>query len=66
MPLTEYIKRHPKIPQYMQMYIDDVIREIHAGNMEGNETYPYKIKKKTIYEESEGKDYDKSFKLQIL
>lgn len=54
MPLTEYIKRHPKIAQYMQMYIDDVIREIHAGNMEGNETYPYKIKKK-LYEESEGR-----------
>ncbi len=54
MPLCEYIKRHPKIPQYMQMYIDDVIREIHAGNMEGNETYPYKIKKK-LYEESQGR-----------
>lgn len=54
MPLCEYIKRHPKIPQYMQMYIEDVIREIHAGNMQGNETYPYKIKKK-LYEESEGR-----------
>ena len=54
MPLTEYIKRHPKIPKYMQMYIDDVIREIHAGNMQGNETYPYKIKKK-LMEESEGR-----------
>ncbi len=54
MPLTEYIKRHPQIPQYMQMYIDDIIREIHAGNMQGNETYPYKIKKK-LYEESEGR-----------
>lgn len=54
MPLTEYIKRHPKIPKYMQMYIDDVIREIHAGNMQGNETYPYKIKKK-LMEESDGR-----------
>ena len=43
--LLEYIKRHPKIPRYMQMYINDIIREIHAGNMCGNETYPYKIKK---------------------
>ena len=54
MPLAEYIKRHPKIPKYMQMYINDIIREIHAGNMQGNETYPYKIKKK-LMEESEGR-----------
>lgn len=54
MPLTEYIKRHPQIPKYMQMYIDDIIHEIHAGNLRGNETYPYKIKQK-LYEESEGR-----------
>ena len=54
MPLSEYIKRHPKIPQYMQIYIDDVIREIHNGNLQGNETYPYKIKKK-LFEESKGR-----------
>lgn len=54
MPLPEYIKRHKKIPQYMQMYIDDIIREIHSGNMQGYETYPYKIKKK-LYEESQGR-----------
>lgn len=54
MPLCEYIKRHPKIPQYMQLYINDVIREIHSGKMLGNETYPYKIKNKLL-EESEGR-----------
>jgi len=54
MPLVEYVKRHPKIPQYMQMYIEDIIREIHCGNLQGNETYPYKIKKK-LMEESEGR-----------
>lgn len=54
MPLTEYIKRFPKIPQYMQRYIDDIINEIHSGGMQGNETYPYKIKKK-LMEESEGR-----------
>ncbi len=54
MPLIEYIKRHPKIPQYIQAYIDDIIQEIHNGNMEGNETYPYKIKKKLL-EESQGR-----------
>lgn len=54
MPLAEYIKRFPKIPNYMQMYIDDIIEEIHNGGLEGNETYPYKIKKK-LAEESEGR-----------
>ena len=38
----------------MQIYVDDVIREIHIGNLQGNETYPYKIKKK-LMEESEGR-----------
>ena len=54
MPLTEYIKRHPNIPKYMQQYIDDVIRNIHEGGLQGNETYPYKIKKK-LMEESNGR-----------
>ena len=54
MPLVEYIKRFPKIPQYMQKYVDDIIEEIHNGGMKGNETYPYKIKKKLL-EESEGR-----------
>ena len=38
----------------MQMYIEDIIREIHNGNLQGNETYPYKIKKK-LFEESDGR-----------
>ena len=54
MPLVEYIKRFPKIPLYMQMYIDDIIREIHQGELEGNETYPYKVKKK-LMAESDGR-----------
>lgn len=54
MQLVEYIKRHPKIPQYMQLYIDDIIREIHNGNLKGHETYPYKVKKK-LCEESQGR-----------
>lgn len=54
MPLTEYIKRHPNIPKYTQQYMDDVIRNIHEGGLEGNETYPYKIKKK-LMEESNGR-----------
>ena len=54
MPLTEYIKRHKNIPIYAQQYIDDVIRNIHEGGLQGNETYPYKIKKK-LMEESNGR-----------
>ncbi len=54
MPLYEYIKRYPKIPEFTQLYINDIIREIHEGRFLGNETYPYKIKKK-LFEESEGR-----------
>lgn len=54
MPLCEYIKRFPKIPQYAQIYIEDIIKSIHAGKLEGNETYPYKIKRK-LYKESGGR-----------
>ena len=54
MPLCEYIKRFPEIPKYSQTYIDNIIDEIHKGNLQGNETYPYKIKKK-LFEASEGR-----------
>lgn len=54
MPLPRYIKRFSDIPKYMQKYIDDVISEIHNGKLEGNETYPYKIKQKML-EASEGR-----------
>ena len=54
MPLIEYIKRHPNIPIYAQQYIDDVIRNIEEGELKGNETYPYKIKRK-LMEESNGR-----------
>ncbi len=54
MPFVEYIKRHTSIPKYAQLYIDNIIEEIHNGNLQGNETYPYKIKRK-LYEESKGR-----------
>ena len=54
MPLPWYIKRFKEIPIYAQSYIDDVINEIHNGKLEGNETYPYKIKQKLL-EASEGR-----------
>lgn len=54
MPLADYIARFPKIPKYTQMYIDDIVNVIHNGGLKGNETYPYKIKKK-LMEESNGR-----------
>ena len=54
MKLTEYIKRFPKIPQYCQQYMDDILEVIHNNGLEGNETYPYKIKER-LMEESKGK-----------
>ncbi|MBE7705542.1 MAG: HNH endonuclease [Cyanobacteria bacterium SIG29] len=54
MPLPEYIKRHPKIPEYAQDYIDCIIDAIHNRQLQGNETYPYKIKKR-LFEESLGR-----------
>lgn len=53
MPLTKYIERYPKITKYVQKHIDEVIAQIHKGALKGNETYPYKIKRK-LEEESEG------------
>ena len=54
MPLVEYIKRHPNIPNFCQSYIDCIIEQIENGLMQGNETYPYKIKQK-LFEESQGR-----------
>lgn len=54
MSLVNYIKRFPKIPQYCQKYTDDIINVIHQGGLEGNETYPYKIKEK-LMTESQGR-----------
>jgi len=54
MSLLDYIKRFPKIPVYCQKYIDDIIEAIHNGFLEGNETYPYKIKEK-LTQESNGR-----------
>ena len=54
MKLIDYIKRFPKIPTYCQLYINDIIEEIHKGGLKGNETYPYKIKEK-LMKESDGR-----------
>ena len=54
MPLHFYIQRFPEIPMYTQQYMDDIIQQIHNGKLLGNETYPYKVKKK-LYEASDGR-----------
>ena len=50
LPLIKYINRFPNVPTYIQMYFDDIINAIHNGELEGNEDYPYLIKKKLINE----------------
>lgn len=54
MPLADYIKRFPKIPIYMQQYVDDIIDAIHEGRLVDNDLYPFQIKKK-LWELSEGR-----------
>ena len=54
LPLETYINRFPNIPIYTQMYIDDIINAIHNGELEGNEDYPYLVKKK-LMKESNGR-----------
>ena len=54
MPLTKFIEMFPSIPRRCQHYIDQIINYIHKGQLRGNETYPYKIHKKLLYE-SKGK-----------
>lgn len=54
MSLVNYIKRYPKIPKYTQQYVDCIIKNIHEGNLQGNETYPYKLKKK-LFEQTNGR-----------
>lgn len=53
-PLTVYIDRNPKIPEYCQTHINEIIECIHKGELQGHESYPYMIKK-TLFDESEGR-----------
>lgn len=54
MPLSKFIEMFPTVPKKCQIYIDQIINLIHKGQLKGNETYPYKVKKK-LEEESKGK-----------
>ncbi len=52
-PLPEYIKEHPNIPKFSQMYINDIIKAIHKDKFVGYDWYPYVMKEK-LYNESNG------------
>ena len=52
-PLDVYIRRHPNIPKYTQLYADGIIKAINAGKLENNEWYPYVLKEK-LFDESKG------------
>ena len=53
MPLPAFIAMFPKIPKYCQDYIEQVIDAIHRGQLKGDETYPYKVKR-VLEKESKG------------
>ena len=53
MPLATFIEMFPKIPMYCQKYIEQIINCIHKGMLQGNETYPYKVKR-VLDKESKG------------
>ena len=52
-PLPDFIKKHPNIPKYSQMYMNDIIKAIHKNHLKDCNWYPYVIKEK-LYNESEG------------
>lgn len=53
-PLSAYIDRNPNIPEYCQIYINEIIDSIKKGALKGNEDYPFKLKE-TLFNESEGR-----------
>ena len=52
-PLPEFIEKHPNIPRYSQMYINDIMKAIKKGKLQECDWYPY-IMKETLYSESNG------------
>ena len=54
LPLSVYLDRNPGIPEYCQIYINEIIDNINKGRLKGNECYPYTISK-TLFDESEGR-----------
>ncbi|MCD8378220.1 MAG: hypothetical protein LUB59_05480 [Candidatus Gastranaerophilales bacterium] len=53
MPLNEFIKRYPEIPQQTQRYIDEIISKINRGGLRQVACDLPDIKK-TLYEQSNG------------
>lgn len=54
LPLSVYLDRNPGIPEYCQIYINEIIDNINKGKLKGNECYPYTISR-TLFDESEGR-----------
>ena len=52
MPLPDYIRRHKRIPEFAQQYIDDVIANIVSRKWLGHEDYPYNVRR-TLLRESD-------------
>jgi len=52
-PLPEYIKMHPDIPDNTQKYTNDIIKAIQKGKLVECDWYPYVLKEK-LYNESQG------------
>ena len=52
-PLPEFIKKHPNIPRYSQMYINDIMKAVKKGKLQDCDWYPYIIKE-TLFNESDG------------
>lgn len=44
MPLTQFMKKYPKIPQYCQEYMDDIVKAGLSTKLRNHEWYPYVIK----------------------
>lgn len=53
-PYSEFIKKHPDMPENTQKYLDKVIEHINKGLLIGFDRYPVEIKK-TVEKESAGK-----------
>lgn len=46
LPIQAYMNLYPEIPQNTQKYMNDIIKNIYKGKLEGYEWYPYVLKDK--------------------
>lgn len=64
-PYSEFIKKHPDMPENTQKYLDKVIEHINNGLLIGFDKYPLEIKK-TVEKESAGKIKLSYIKLNVI